>query len=261
MPLRAIENQSLSDKVFEQLGAEIVTGRYEPGASLPAERALSEIFRVNRHVVREALKRLEQVGLVAIAQGGSTKVLDYTRHAGLDLLGILSEHARGGEDVAHYWLSVLEMRVVVGTDVARLCALRGSHAVKNDLRAIAAQMKVAADDEALFALEVRFWERMLDGADNIAYRLAFNTMVKSVGVMGRVAQQWSVSEVRHSGYRAATAAAIAAGNAARAEAVTRKAMRKSVEVFAAQLPSRGAPEPKGLRRAVLTARGPARKKV
>jgi DNA-binding FadR family transcriptional regulator len=261
MPLRAIESQSLADQVFEQIGAEIVTGRYDPGASLPAERALSEVFQVKRHVVREALKRLEQVGLIKIAQGGSTKVLDYMRHAGLDLLGILSAHARGGEDVAHYWLSVLEMRVVVGTDATRLCALRGSQAVKDDLRAIAAQMSVAADDDALFALEVRFWERVLDGADNVAYRLAFNTMVKSVGVMGRAAQQWSVNEVRHSGYRVATAAAIAAGNPAQAESVTRKAMRKSVEAFAARLPSRATVESTTPpRRVALAARRPNRKK-
>jgi DNA-binding FadR family transcriptional regulator len=238
MPLRAIESRSLSDQVFEQLGAEIVTGRYDPGANLPAERALAEIFGVNRHVVREALKRLEQVGLVKIAQGGSTKVLDYLHHAGLDLLGLLSEHARGGDDVAHYWLSILEMRAAVATDVARLCALRGSRGVKDELRAIATQMTKAAADDELFALEVRFWERMLDGADNVAYRLAFNTMVKSVRVMGEPAQKWSVQEVRNSGYRVATAEAIAAGNAAKAEAVTREAMRKSVDVFARHLPKR-----------------------
>ncbi|MGO9837317.1 MAG: FadR/GntR family transcriptional regulator [Polyangiaceae bacterium] len=260
MSLRAVENQSLADKIFEQLGAEIVTGRYAPGASLPAERALSEIFRVNRHVVREALKRLEQVGLVAIAQGGSTKVLDYLRHAGLDLLGILSEHARGGEDVAHYWLSILEMRAAVATDVARLCALRGSQAVKDDLRAIARQMSVAADDDVLFALEVRFWERMLDGANNVAYRLAFNSMVKSVGVMGRAAQLWSVNEVRNSGYRVATAAAIARGNAPQAEAVTRKAMRESVEAFAARLPKGAALEPTNRRRTARAERKKAAKR-
>jgi DNA-binding transcriptional MocR family regulator len=71
MPLRALKNRSLSDRVFEQLGAEILLGRYAPGHSLPSERALSELFDVNRHVVREAQKRLQQVGLLSIAQGGA----------------------------------------------------------------------------------------------------------------------------------------------------------------------------------------------
>ena len=31
MALRAVENESLADKVFEQLTAEIVSGRYGPG--------------------------------------------------------------------------------------------------------------------------------------------------------------------------------------------------------------------------------------
>ncbi|HEX4447797.1 MAG TPA: GntR family transcriptional regulator, partial [Polyangiaceae bacterium] len=99
MPLHAIRARSLSEQVFEQLAAEIITGRYSPGDNLPAERALTDVFDVNRHVVREALKRLEQIGLVKVSQGGGTKVLDFKRHAGLDLLAIMSEHARGGEDV------------------------------------------------------------------------------------------------------------------------------------------------------------------
>ena len=93
MALRAVEKRSLPDKVFEQLTAEIVSGRYPPGATIPSERDLSEVLAVNRHVVREAVKRLEQIGLVRVVQGGRTKVLDFRRTAGLDLLAVVAEHA------------------------------------------------------------------------------------------------------------------------------------------------------------------------
>ena len=36
--------------------------------------------------MREALKRLQQSGLVRISQGGATRVRDWRRHGGLDLL-------------------------------------------------------------------------------------------------------------------------------------------------------------------------------
>ena len=231
MTLRAVRNLSLADQVFEQLVAEIMEQRYTPGASLPAERALAEIFGVNRHVVREALKRLAQVGLVKISQGGGTQVLDFRRSAGLDMLALLAEHAHDGENAVTYWLAALEMRAAIAADMARLCAQRADAQVRKDVVAIAREMANAAEDE-LLGLEVRFWERVLDGADNIAYRLAFNSMIKAAYATGDAAREWSAYEVKSSGYRAQIAAAIAAGDAATAEDETRAAMRAATERFA-----------------------------
>jgi GntR family transcriptional regulator, transcriptional repressor for pyruvate dehydrogenase complex len=232
MPLHAIRSRSLSEQVFEQVAAEIITGHYPPGSQLPAERALTMVFDVNRHVVREALKRLEQIGLVKISQGGGTKVLDFKRHAGLDLLAVMSEYARAGDDVATIWLAVLEMRAAIAADLARLCALRATTEVKQDLLALVRQMREITNDEELFRTEVRFWERLADGAGNIAYRLALNTMTRSAEVDGTLATQWSVYELRKADYWHPVAAAIAAGDADKAEAVTRDAMREAVDSFA-----------------------------
>jgi GntR family transcriptional repressor for pyruvate dehydrogenase complex len=242
MPLHAIRSRSLSEQVFEQVAAEIITGRYAPGSHLPAERALTVVFDVNRHVVREALKRLEQIGLVKISQGGGTKVLDFKRHAGLDLLAIMSEYARGGDDVAAIWLAVLEMRAAIASDLARLCALRADAEVKQDLVLLAQQMKATSSDDELFRLDVRFWERLADGAGNIAYRLALNTMTRSVEVKGTLAIQWSVYELKKGEFRLPIATAIASGDAARAEAVTRAAMRAAVENFEASIGDKAPPE-------------------
>ena len=230
--LRAIQNRSLADQVFEQLASEIMTERYLPGSSLPAERTLAEVFGVNRHVVREGLKRLEQIGLLKITQGGGTQVLDFKRHAGLDLLALMAEYARGGKDVATVWLAVLEMRAAIAADVARLCALRAPRSLKQDLMNIAQEMPKAATSQQLFQLEVQFWERAVDGAENLAYRLAFNSLIKGSYAMGRLAEDWSASELRGSDYRTAIARAIVSGDAANAEAETREAMRKAVAAFA-----------------------------
>jgi GntR family transcriptional repressor for pyruvate dehydrogenase complex len=235
MPLHAIRARSLSEQVFEQIAAEIITGRYAPGAQLPAERALTVVFDVNRHVVREALKRLEQIGLVKISQGGGTKVLDFKRHAGLDLLAIMSEYARAGDDVAAIWLAVLEMRAAIASDAARLCALRASEETKQELLSLAHQMKDTSNEDELFRLDLRFWERLTDGADNIAYRLALNTMTRSAEVKGALAVQWSVYELRKADYWLPVATAIVSGDASRAESVTRETMRTAVDRFATSI--------------------------
>lgn len=231
MPLEAVKNRSLADQVFAQLATEIVGSRYEPGAALPSERELAEVFGVNRHVVREALKRLAQASLVKIAQGGHTRVLDYKRHAGLEMLALFAEYANGNEQVIGHWFAVLEMRASMAAEVARLCALRASPELRQELVEITEKMSASTDSQEIYTLEVRFWERALEGADNIAYQLAFNSLIKSANRMGRAAREMSVQEVKNSGYRVSLAQAIAAGDADRAESETRARMRSDLQTL------------------------------
>jgi len=235
MTLTAIRARSLSEQVFEQLASAIVTGKYPPGSTLQAERTLTGVFGVNRHVVREALKRLEQVGLVKVSQGGGTRVMDFRKTAGLDLLALMSEHARGGYDVAQIWLAVLEMRAAIGADVARLCALRASPALKNEILILAQQMATTKDDEVLYELEIKFWELVADGADNIAYRLSLNSLLKSGRARGHDAKSWALEDLKRTEFRLPVARAIHAGDAVAAEAAMRSAMRQGVEFLTAIL--------------------------
>ena len=231
MPLQAVQNRSLADQVFAQLASEILGGRYAPFDALPAERELAQTFRVNRHVVREALKRLAQANLLKIVQGGATRVLDYEQHGGLELLALIAEHQPQDEANVEPWLAVLEMRAGMAAEVARLCALRATQALRHELLAISEKMQSTTDPQELYTLEIRFWDRVLVGAENLAYRLAFNSLLKSAYRKGERARELSVYEVRASGCRAALARAIADGDADLAEAETRKRMRADLELF------------------------------
>ena len=53
----------------------IVRGDLPPGSSLPPEAVLCEQFGVSRTVIRESVKRIEEKGLVTVAQGRGTQVL------------------------------------------------------------------------------------------------------------------------------------------------------------------------------------------
>lgn len=66
----------LSVLVVEVLVERIVSGEYPSGTLLPAEPALCQSFDVSRSVVREALKVLEQKGLVTVRQGHGTVVAE-----------------------------------------------------------------------------------------------------------------------------------------------------------------------------------------
>jgi GntR family transcriptional repressor for pyruvate dehydrogenase complex len=176
--LQRIAKRTLSDEVFEQLSREIVHGRMAPGITLPPERELCETLGVNRGALREALRRLAQAGLVAIAQGGATRVLDYRRTAGLDLLSHLLFLSDGTVDLDAA-RSLMEIRAALAPDVARLCAQRADATVVAELRALLARMDVADREDDLDALQdlsLQFWDVLVRGSVNIAYELAFNTL-------------------------------------------------------------------------------------
>ncbi|MCF6246385.1 MAG: FadR family transcriptional regulator [Desulfobacula sp.] len=57
--------------VVDQIQDAIVTGKLEPGTKLPAERELKDMFNTSRGTLREALRVLEQKGLIEIKLGVS----------------------------------------------------------------------------------------------------------------------------------------------------------------------------------------------
>jgi len=61
--------------VADALARAITGGRHPVGSLLPTEAALCEGFGVSRHTVRESLRRLRDMGLVARQQGVGTRVL------------------------------------------------------------------------------------------------------------------------------------------------------------------------------------------
>jgi DNA-binding FadR family transcriptional regulator len=85
------------------------------------------------------------------------------------------------------------------------------------------------DDDELFDLEVRLWERIHDGAGNIAYRLALNSLLRLREELSDLARRWLLYELGLAGSRLPIAEAIASGDATLAESRTRAAMRAAIE--------------------------------
>ena len=85
------ERKRVAEAVAESLRDEIVGGALTRGDRLPSERELASRYEVNRSSIREALMRLEALGLVEIRQGGAARVRDFLVSAGLQLLPHLVE--------------------------------------------------------------------------------------------------------------------------------------------------------------------------
>lgn len=181
---------TVSRRVHDSLRQRILEGDLEPGDRIPSERILAEEFGVNRHAVREALKRLEQAGLVRITHGGATRVLDWHDSGGLEVLLDL-----GGDPVdppSDIVRSVLEMRASIGVDAARLCAGRADSARREAIAELGrrAASLAGSDDELMVdQAYAEFWLAIVDGSGNIAYRLSLNSLLAAMLSFGNVADQ------------------------------------------------------------------------
>ncbi|MGI9328179.1 MAG: FadR/GntR family transcriptional regulator [Pseudomonadales bacterium] len=83
----ASKHETISDVLIE----EILSGQYRMGERLPSERDLAQRFDANRGAVREAMKRLEQLGLANVQPGGAR--VNPIQQASLDVVGYMM--ARG----------------------------------------------------------------------------------------------------------------------------------------------------------------------
>jgi GntR family transcriptional regulator, transcriptional repressor for pyruvate dehydrogenase complex len=208
-----------SARIYEDLRARILAGDL---GELPSERRLAEDLGASRHAVREALKRLQQAGLVRISQGGATRVRDWRRHGGLELLLELDELPAGLEIER----AILEMRASVGADAARRCAARANAVVRAELEARAEMLAAEVDLDARNAIYEAFWDLIIDGADNLAYRLALNTLVSGQQALDLDARLIA-AELDDPGAIRALAAAIAGADAEVAHARARELLERS----------------------------------
>lgn len=69
-------------EIFRALAHDIRSGRYPVGGRLPPELELCDAFGASRHTVREAIRRLTEMGLIVRRPGAGTIVLRRTRAGG-----------------------------------------------------------------------------------------------------------------------------------------------------------------------------------
>ena len=176
-------SKTVSDAVFTRLIDEILSGRWRANGPAPSERELALELQVNRHSVREALKRLQQAGLLEITHGGSTQVLDWRTHGGLDMLGSLAAAKVVPMNTA--LADVAVMRRTIGADAARLCAVKADVDQLAAVSAAADAYPESGDLSVMRDADLEFWTAVVVGSGNLAYRLGLNTLVRGADEIGR----------------------------------------------------------------------------
>jgi DNA-binding FadR family transcriptional regulator len=216
----------LSDRIHAHLRADILSGALPPGAAVPSERRLSEQLGASRHAVREALKRLQESGLIRISHGGATRVRDWRHDGGLDLLLALAAHGDVPPEL-EIERAGLELRACIGADAARRAAERATPAQRAEITATAEALAAAGDPEARNVEYERLWDVIVDGAGNVAYRLALNTLVAGQHVLVLDAERVG-GELGDADAVRALAGAIAEGRPEDARALAAELLERSL---------------------------------
>jgi GntR family transcriptional repressor for pyruvate dehydrogenase complex len=171
----------LDDQIVGRIRTEILSGAYSPGDLLPPERELATQFGVNRTTLREALNRLEHLGLVERRQGIGCRVLDYRKAGSIDLLQyLLVDLDSVGFDLEAV-RSVVEFGMVYRTFVARLASER---ATKQDIEALeagilSAEAAFTASDVTGGQAALRdFYGDVVTASHSIVLELIRNTFVE-----------------------------------------------------------------------------------
>jgi len=109
------------EAVAEQIQRRIIED-LEPGDALPPERELVRMFKVSRSSVRDAIRKLELLGLVEPRQGAGTVVREpSTDVLSTPLTSVLLQKRKGVSDL-------LEFRRMLEPPLARCAALHASPA-------------------------------------------------------------------------------------------------------------------------------------
>ncbi|GGV20002.1 putative HTH-type transcriptional regulator [Kitasatospora herbaricolor] len=170
MPVEIIARQSVVDVLEHRLRDDILGGAHAPGELLPPERELAAGYGVTRTTLKHALSRLEQAGLLSTRHGIGTRVRDFLRLGGADLLPMLAAQDRG-------WLAeIFEVRRHIGALIARRAADRRTDRQARRLRDLLDEIAAAADGDAAQLAEAEVHRELARATGNRVYLLLTNTL-------------------------------------------------------------------------------------
>ena len=151
----------MSDQVVDVLIDAIVEGRFPVGSTLPPERELAGQLGINRSSLRQALARLEQLGLTRSEQGRGTAVLDPRIVSDPVLLSRVVNHLGGG-----LLTELFEMRTEITRMVARMASNSATADDVHRLRAAVDLVRASDDDGDRQRHEMQWFRRLAEATHN-----------------------------------------------------------------------------------------------
>lgn len=149
------------EEIARRLQSLVETGNLKPGDRLPPERQLATLFGVSRNSVREAIKSLEQQGVLKSRHGAGTYISAASQAELARQLGEAFARER------HRLEDIFELRLLLEPQIARLAATRISPLTLERLDAIMeAYGEAMRNDLPVFEIDQGFHDAIATATGN-----------------------------------------------------------------------------------------------
>lgn len=159
---KVVQSSRLYEQIVRQIEESILKGELTAGSQLPAERDLAKQFGVSRTAVREAIKSLQEKGLVDAFPGRGTFVTNGTPNS---MRRSLDRLVNSGDAAGQAYL--VEVRDILEPEIAALAAVRASD---QDLAAMQEAVDVmdgaAWDSDRYIEADLDFHLALAEAAEN-----------------------------------------------------------------------------------------------
>ncbi|KGP73275.1 FadR/GntR family transcriptional regulator [Pontibacillus yanchengensis] len=195
-----IERKKVSMQVFDRIKEMIQQEKMKPGDKLPTEKQLSEMFGVSRTPVREALSVLEASGLTTSKQGGGS-VIQAT-----SLSNLMEETQFEFVDPEEV-LNLLETRIILETEAARLAAERRTPEELDEIKQNLDAIRLSQDENQIgYKEDIAFHNAIvkashnpilnqtIEGVTNLYEKAIRFSLMKNMGISEKRAQVLSEHE-------------------------------------------------------------------
>jgi DNA-binding FadR family transcriptional regulator len=174
VPSSPIPRDTVVDSLVDRLRDDVLSGRYPPGSYLPPERELAAGYEVTRTSLKHAIVRLAQLGLLETRHGVGTRVRDYERLGGPELLPMLVS------TVGPAWMAeIFEVRREIGAQVAAKAAANATDAQRARLRELETEVRAAEDGNAAQLAECEIHRVIAAATGNRVYGFMVNALLNA----------------------------------------------------------------------------------
>lgn len=165
---------SKHEEIADALTRDILSGQYRVGERLPSERDLATRFEANRGAVREAMKKLEQLGIADIQPGGAR--VAPINQASLDVIGhLLALEAYPDRDLVDQIMVVLNSLVQTAVvSAVRRADADGIEYLRSLMRPIWTNK---LEGEAYFEAQTQMFEGIMTASGNLPVQLIARSLL------------------------------------------------------------------------------------
>ncbi|MFI1394070.1 FadR/GntR family transcriptional regulator [Streptomyces sp. NPDC020681] len=204
--MEALPRETIVDVLETRLREDILAGRHPAGSYLPPERRLADGYGVTRTTLKHAFGRLVQAGLLETRHGVGTRVRDYARFGGADLLPMLVRHSPD-------WIGeIFEVRRSVGALIAARAAACATEKHRAELRTLLDAVREADDGDAVQLADIEVHRALARATGNRVYVLLTNTLFNAyLPVRSALVGPFTDASIAH-GRLAPVVDAVAAGD-------------------------------------------------